>query len=353
MLALVLGVASPAIAASAKATSTHEFGERQSGGVLSFGPGKTDRSRRVKAPALNLGSAVVANRGRQTVQAPARTTSRQLRQVRGASIVVPTTGRYSRQVSEEHPTAVVVIADLSGSMGDEYGEDGEITRADAMVDAVNETLKSIVTQARGRRGVRNFIDVAVIGAADLEATDFLNGSSSLNRHSFVPTSELATMPQILNDEPVWVEAELRGANGDVQAFEAAHSLLAGWTLRHPHSFPPTVINVTDGFAVDGDPAPHARKIMKDVGTTDGNALVYNIHIGSGRGKSIIFPDSEDQLPNEEAKALFRISSVLPPAVRAAARAAGFHVTDASRGFAYDASMPVLMSFMKVGSQVVR
>ena len=45
-----------------------------------------------------------------------------------------------------------------------------------------------------------------------------------------------------------------------QAFARAHSILRGWLGQHAASFPPIVINITDGEATDGDPAGAAELV---------------------------------------------------------------------------------------------
>ena len=75
---------------------------------------------------------------------------------------------------------------------------------------------------------------------------------------------------------------------------------------------------------------HEGPILNLVFSTDGQTLVFNIHIGD-TGRPIVFPDSEHELPSEEARALFRISSVLPAPVREAARNLGIPVGENARG----------------------
>ena len=62
-----------------------------------------------------------------------------------------------------------------------------------------------------------------------------------------------------------------------EALSAASKALQDWTAQHPDSYPPMVINVTDGDATDGNPEPLAQEVMA-LGTNDGNALLYNAHL---------------------------------------------------------------------------
>ena len=62
-----------------------------------------------------------------------------------------------------------------------------------------------------------------------------------------------------------------------EALKYASDALSSWVTQYPDSFPPIVINVSDGNATDGDPVPLAHQIM-NLNTSDGNALVFNIHL---------------------------------------------------------------------------
>ncbi len=85
---------------------------------------------------------------------------------------------------------------------------------------------------------------------------------------------------------------------------------------------------------------------------DGNVLLYNIHISSLNANPIMFPDSSFSLPDKYARFLFDISSVLPAKTQAIARQQGFTVTESSRGFAFNADMVQLISFLDIGTRPV-
>jgi len=139
------------------------------------------------------------------------------------------------------------------------------------------------------------------------------------------------------------------------AFEAAvAAACAGdpWLAAHPGCYPPIVVNITDGEPNPGsDPAGEARQIM-GLSSGDGNVLLYNIHISSLNANPVMFPDAATGLPDKYARFLFDISSVLPDKTQAIARQQGFPVTESSRGFAFNADMVQLISFLDIGTRPV-
>jgi len=79
-------------------------------------------------------------------------------------------------------------------------------------------------------------------------------------------------------------------------------------------------------------------------------LLYNCHLSDVRAAPILFPDQEEGLPNNFARLLFRMSSVLPEAVRIAAEQERYRVSASSRGFAFNADLRDLISFLDIGTR---
>ena len=119
--------------------------------------------------------------------------------------------------------------------------------------------------------------------------------------------------------------------------------------QNPNSFPPTVINITDGASGDGDPTSEANKI-KQLGTSDGKVLLCNVHISDKHATPIAFPDSEAMLPDEFAKLLFNISVTLPEPFLPTAKNLGFTVTPNSKAFTFNADPVKLIQFLDIGTR---
>ena len=133
-----------------------------------------------------------------------------------------------------------------------------------------------------------------------------------------------------------------------QAMTKAQAILTEWVAGHSASFPPIVINITDGEWTDADPTSAADSI-KALATDDGNILLLNIHISSNQAASAEFADDESRLADQYAKFLFRLSSPLPSYMQAVARQMGLPASEMSRGFSFNADMVSLIRFLKIGT----
>ena len=149
--------------------------------------------------------------------------------------------------------------------------------------------------------------------------------------------------------PVWLHPHAEYGTPMCEALDYAARSIENWVGHFPDSFPPIVINVSDGNATDGDPEPLAQRIM-DLQTNDGNALMFNIHLSEMATMPIQFPDTEEGLPDELAVRLFRISSVLPEASRNLAASLDLQMSEYSRGFVFNADMTSLVQFLDIGTR---
>src|SRR5262249_34547603 len=110
--------------------------------------------------------------------------------------------------------------------------------------------------------------------------------------------------------PVWVEAKAVGRTPMCQALALAQQHVEGFIRRYPACYPPLVANITDGMPTDGDPLPQARA-LHELATEDGNVLLFNAHVSANPAHPVEYPSSEDGLPDNFARLLFRMSSPLP------------------------------------------
>jgi hypothetical protein len=116
------------------------------------------------------------------------------------------------------------------------------------------------------------------------------------------------------------------------------------------SFPPIVLNLTDGKPTDGDPAGKAW-LVRMVETEDGNALLFNLLLSVSPLPPAYFPDDVDQLTDSYAQALFRMSSELPPKLADAARADAFAVRAKARGVVINADPTAIVRFLDICTRV--
>jgi hypothetical protein len=209
--------------------------------------------------------------------------------------------------------------------------------------------------------------VAVVGYSGRIAQSVLAGA--LQSRDLVSISEVADHPlridnrtrlqpdgaggviEVTTDFPVWIEASSNGATPMCQALESARKMISTWIADHPRSFPPIVLNLTDGEANDGDPQEVARQ-LRQLGTDDGMVLLFNLHVSDAGGSPITFPDSISNLPDAYARSLFDMSSILPPHMRSYAAQNNFPVSDATRGFVYNADIVSIVQFLNIGTRAI-
>ncbi len=154
--------------------------------------------------------------------------------------------------------------------------------------------------------------------------------------------------------PVWVEPVFGYRTPMCRAIAAAGEHVFGWAAAHPDSFPPIVINITDGMVTDSpydgaDLAEWAARLTS-IETSDGRALLLNIFLSPTVAPEVLFPATATGLP-EPGPELFTISSVLPTSMVTNARGAGVKITDGARGFVFNAGLATLVWFLEIGTRV--
>jgi hypothetical protein len=149
--------------------------------------------------------------------------------------------------------------------------------------------------------------------------------------------------------PIWFDPVANGGTPMCQALKEAHRIVQGWLSQYPNCFPPIVINITDGESTDGDPSSVAAR-LRSLSSTDGEVLLFNLHLSSQKKRPIEFPSTDAELPDQYAKLLFHMSSPLTPFMIKAAREDGYPVAEGARGFAFNADMVATIKFLDIGTR---
>jgi hypothetical protein len=183
---------------------------------------------------------------------------------------------------------------------------------------------------------------------------------ALKERALVPVSEVSRSPLRVETRtgkegapfkvPIWLDPAWHGSTPMCKALNLAHEILDVWIKNHPHSYPPMVINITDGEATDGDPQEPAAQ-LKALATDDGNVQLWNIHISSATAASIWLPSSPEGLADEFAQKLFSMSSILPEKLLRVAQKEFQPPPGAqARGFAFNTSLVGLVKLLDVGTR---
>jgi hypothetical protein len=151
--------------------------------------------------------------------------------------------------------------------------------------------------------------------------------------------------------PTWFSPVAYGDTPMCAVFDRARSVLSRWLAEHPGSFPPIVLNITDGESTDGDPSI-AAEALRGLTSTDGHVLLFNLHLSSDHSDPVVFPATDANLPDDYARLLYRLSSPLPEDMRTAAQRHDLALADGARGFAFNADITSIVQFLDVGTQVM-
>ncbi len=277
---------------------------------------------------------------------------------------------YQREISRDHKACILFLLDQSFSMEEPLGG-SENRKCDELVRAVNAWLFNMAIRASGDAGIRDWMDVGVIGyRTDQQATPIIEptlvgpmtgrtlvsitdiGENPARIDTItqqIPDEETGGVIEIPSDNPVWIDPVAEGSTPMCHVLHRAYGILEQWIREHPDSFPPIVIHITDGESQDGDPIPYAEAV-KSLATADGNVLLFNCHLSMTNAPSSIFPSTEEGLPDDLARILFRMSSVLPNIFYQNAQAEGYSVQQGARGMAFNADMVVLIKFLDMGTR---
>jgi hypothetical protein len=158
----------------------------------------------------------------------------------------------------------------------------------------------------------------------------------------------------LSRVPIWVEPVHGYRTPMCQAIAVAGEHVYDWANAHPNSFPPIVINITDGMVTDSpyegaDLAEWAQR-LSSIETGDGAALLLNIFLSPAVGTEVLFPAGQPPLP-EPGPQLYAISSQLPKAMVNNARGGRVPIPEGARGFVFNAGLPTLIKFLEIGTRV--
>jgi hypothetical protein len=277
---------------------------------------------------------------------------------------------YSQEINRQNRGCFLFLLDQSYSMAEPLGNSSN-RKCDQLVTAINGWLQNMAIRATGDQGIRDWLDVGVLGyrtdpAAQPIIEPALRGPlagktlcsiTEIGNHparietqmQYFPDEETGKMIPVPCETPVWVDARAEGGTPMCHMLYFAHQILSDWIAHHPYSFPPIVVHITDGESQDGDPIPYADAV-RSLATGDGNVLLLNCHLSMTAAQPFMFPASEGSLPDDLAKVLFRMSSVLPtPFVRHAVQE-GLQMQTNARGMAFNADMVCLIQFLNMGTK---
>lgn len=236
--------------------------------------------------------------------------------LKAATAPVIKTRPYTVRNSRENPGLIVLLLDQSGSMSETIKMGGhERTKAEILSYTVNTFIDSLIV-ACGKGGeMKDYFFISVIGyGGDEDNTAKSAFEGNLKGELYASIKALAQN----STDKAWVKPTANRATPMRQALELARDTIVLWLndaeRRGKEIFPPLVLNFTDGEATDGDRDKliKAANDIKNLATTDGNCLLFNMHLSAAEGEECVFPCTEQVVPDDVySKTLYAMSSGLP------------------------------------------
>jgi uncharacterized protein YegL len=271
------------------------------------------------------------------MQSLQKSTSQSLSQI-GENILIETqTADYETRINRDRPACFVFLIDQSGSMKDNWGGDTSKSKAEMVALYVNNAMNELINACQKTEAEpRHYFDIAVIGYGQKSEEAQILWEGNLAGKTFVSPAELKQNPTGNNGE---IEVVRRTFKGETKvkipvvywfspvaasltpmgsAFDKCTEILNDWTSQHANSFPPIVINITDGEQTDCQPDKLLEKAyqLRQTKTHYGKTLLFNVHISVSTEQSVVFPESMDELPqNKQSRLLYDMSSMLPMAFK--------------------------------------
>ncbi|MBV2355553.1 VWA domain-containing protein [Streptomyces sp. J2-1] len=273
---------------------------------------------------------------------------------------------YEAEISRTQRAYVVLLIDQSGSMETPFFG-GDRPKSEEVADALNRLVHELVQRAAQEdpSKIKNLYDISIIGYNDTVRSLFCG---ALADKDMVTISELRDHPARIEERtqmrpdnaggvvpvpvrfPVWVETDALGLTDMSAALDYAHDLVSEWVSQNTRSFPPIVINLTDGLATGESPVAAATR-LRSLATQDGQVLLFNAHVTADRHEPMLYPENHDTLP-PEGQLLFQMSSELPDRVREIAGSLGVRARYGSRGLVFNGNVVDVINLLDIGTRFV-
>lgn len=264
--------------------------------------------------------------------------------------------QYRNTLSANHPGCIIFMIDQSGSMGAHW-KGTEKSCAHGAAKAVNSIIGELVLRCMKGEEVSPRVKMGFFGysndSVDWCAEGFPHDSSGL-----VSIKDLADCDEQYLDEETevfipWIVNDNAYGNTPMkEALSQIRDIADMFAQNNPDSFPPILINITDGIPTDMDESelPQLTETLKSISTSDGAALVWNIHISAEEGEAVLMPGSSDGIVNDYARYLFEASSELPETMANIGRQNyKMELDEGARCFAFNANATELTKLLVLAS----
>jgi hypothetical protein len=259
--------------------------------------------------------------------------------------------KYVKQWTRNNPGQVIIIGDTSGSMSLKDAEG--YTLIERLEIGANSGIVSSLMRNLFQDGVKNKATFTVItygnGGAKIvckkSIADFATEGDTLPTKTVSTSAGNIEVPQFISG--------LIAAGGTPMAagFDLAYKEAEAFCKANPDSAPTIIVHITDGMPNNPSAAIAAANRCRALFTSDGNVLVFNLHMSTNSSNKVLFPASEGELSDAAAKLLYRISDVLPKTYWTVAQAEKLPVKENSRMMTQNGNGEDIAKIINFGSTV--
>lgn len=284
---------------------------------------------------------------------------------------------YNQKVTRQNPALMVILIDQSSSMSDLlFTGDGKSYSISKIAKYICDNyLYDVFRTCNAGNEVRPYIDLAIIGYGTsirsampkIQMEELPFSVTKLSKTWIKKNDSELSDTEFELPRYEWVEEVSNGTTSMLTAFSKTNEIIEKWISKHKKSFPPVIINITDGRPTDDldliqryetgslgdlttlDIVSMSKQIQK-LGTDDGNVLFCNAHVSNTKLTQILYPMSTSNIDDPFAEIMFEMSSVIPNELISTGIEMGISLSKGSRFFIYNADANSLLSFVKLGTE---
>lgn len=233
---------------------------------------------------------------------------------------------YSSIITEENPVVVFLILNQSYPTEElvTFG-DKKMSKAQAEGIIVDQVINELIVRNTSSGIIDDKYQLAVVGYGDyayncldkknVQSLKELNDNPLIEKTLIKEIKTRQGIKKIETKQSAWVKPRSDGGAYLKKALDRVKDMVDIWTEKHPASFPPIIIHITEyryHSAEDSDMIQLARE-MRSLFTNDGNALFFNIIIaGEEDSVSVMFPSSKREIGESHyGQVYYLMSSTLP------------------------------------------
>tara|TARA_B100000003_G_C10913382_1_gene364163 strand:- start:942 stop:1778 length:837 start_codon:yes stop_codon:yes gene_type:complete len=271
---------------------------------------------------------------------------------------------YTQNLQTKNPGCIIFMVDQSGSMA---AADPKTQHSLAFTAkrATDLTISEIVAACIKQGVVMPRVWIGAYGYS----TQYPNNVKWIIKGKQYDTADHAGLISIVDLEETdneyyddnnelfindYAEEAANGGTPMGSAFDEVLSLVENFAQNHSSAHPPIVINISDGEPTDMSLADMEAKAqaLRGITTTDGDALLWNIHVSAADPNPIVCPDAGTKMPDAYADAMLASASAMPDAHKTNAAARGIQVGETAKCCVYNADANTLVQMLSFASSVV-